>query len=418
MDFLGYLGGAFVGGIILNAMPCVLPVLTLKVYHLIETVGDDEAEPKKHALAYLMGTTSVFLLFALVVVGLRSVGETIAWGKQFQYPHFIAGLVLVIFTFGLNALGVFEINFSMQQKRRSGLWGSYFNGVFAAVMSTPCTAPILVSAASVAMAIDTPHWQTLPILTIIGVGLALPFVLVSFVPQLAALLPRPGAWMETFKHLMGFTLLGTAVWLFGVLQAQVTPASANAFLWLLLFVGVGLWAAQRFASPGLSIGRRLGVRFAIAGVLVLVAGRFVGLEAAEPRAPVAQHEGSVVGGVENGHIAWQTFTAQGVKDAQASGKHVFMDYTAEWCAACKANESAFLETETVRAALQKTGVVAMKADMTNENAELEQWLSDLGRNAIPAYAIYMADGSVDLLPVAITAGLVADHLYSAVGLKP
>lgn len=422
MEFIAYLPLAFLGGAILNVMPCVLPVLTLKVFHTIEVYGQEDARPRLHALAYGAGTTLAFVGFAAIIVALRASGELLGWGMQFQHPPVVAGVTALVFVFALNALGLFEINVSLRgDSGRHGVSGSLANGVLAAIMSTPCTAPFLGSAAAIALAADTPDWVTLSLFAAVGVGLASPYMVIGFVPALGRLLPRPGKWMETFKHLMGFTLLGAVVWLFGAFQSQVTPQSANLFLAFLLVAAVGAWAWGRFAALHHTTLRRVLVRGGVVAGIGLAGSQLLAFERPVARAAmVAACAGDVDDDpiIQAGKIGWRSFSPEVVQRELERNRPVFMDYTADWCAACKTNEKVFLETDTVRGALLETGILPMMADMTNENEVIEAWLEKLRRNGkpvsgIPAYAIYMPDNTVDVLPVTITAELVAERLRAA-----
>jgi len=412
-ELLSYIGLGLLGGLILNVMPCVLPVLTMKVFHLLEHGQGGARVRRLHGVAYAGGVLLTFLVLALAVVALRASGERIGWGMQFQHPPFIAGIVALIFTFGLNALGVFEWSVSMSGRPgHHGYGGSFANGIFAAVMSTPCSAPFLGSAAAFALAAETSWWQTVTLFACIGVGLASPFLAVSFVPAIARMLPRPGPWMETFKHLMGFALLGAAVWLFSVLQAQVSRASSAAFLLFLLVLAMALWATHRFGGVIHGTGRRIGVR-AVSAAVVLVAGsqliHFQPVEHAGVRT-IGDANGPVVA---DGKIVWAPFSVQQVAAARAGKRPVFMDFTADWCVNCKTNERVFIETGAVRESLQKGHILPMKADMTNENEEIQSWLDKLGRSGIPAYVIYLPDGTTDLLPEVITTAMVVERLEAA-----
>lgn len=425
---------ALLGGLVLNVMPCVLPVLTMKVFHAVEHGGGDKRARQLHGVAYTAGVVSAFLVLAIGVLALRTAGKHIGWGMQFQHPEFVASLVALIFTFGLNSLGVFEWTLSLSTRPgQEGYGASFGNGVFAAVMSTPCSAPFLGTAAALALAAGTPAWLTVAIFVAIGLGLASPFALVSFVPAAGKLLPRPGAWMETFKHVMGFTLLAAAVWLYGTLQAQISRAAATDFLYFLLVLAVALWGTHHFGGVLHGAARRYTVR-ALATGLVLVAGwQLVHFE--RERKPTEGATRAVNGAplldpmhaaapppsdatalavadattattapepvddvLREGHVAWVPFDPTRIRAALANKRPVFIDFTAEWCANCKTNERVSIETDQVRGALDKAHFLPMKADWTNEDELIGQWLQQLGRSGIPAYVIYYPDGTRDLLP--------------------
>lgn len=411
-QFLSYLGAALLGGLILNIMPCVLPVLTMKVFHVVEHAKEDKRTFLFHGLFYTAGVMSLFSVLALLVIALRASGEFVGWGMQFQNPGFVGVMTALMVAFGLNSLGVFEFSVSLGGGQNSkGYLSSFTNGIFASLMSTPCSAPFLGTAAAFALASGTSWWQTLLMFEGIGFGLASPFLFISLVPGLARLLPRPGQWMVTFKQLMGFTLLGAAVWLFGVLQKQVTPESSTWFLGFLVLMSVALWGIHTFGGLRYGAGRRIAVRVAALALVVLGVWQMVDLQPAALAAPQVVDLGAPV--VKDGHINWAPFDSARVAQERSRNRPVFIDYTADWCANCKANEKAFIEVESVRSSLQKTSILPMKADLTNDNEEIWAWVKEQGRSAIPVYAIYLPNGEVDLLPVTITSELLIKRLEEA-----
>lgn len=407
------LGAAFLGGVILNIMPCVLPVLSLKVFKIIEQGSDDPRGNRLHGIAYSLGILATFALFSAAVIAIKVSGEVIGWGMQFQNPAFVAALTGLMVVLGLNGLGVFEFAVSVSGAGKDGYWGSFGNGIVASIMATPCSAPFLGLAATFAFAAGTSHLFTLAIFQFIGLGLAFPFVLISFVPAISRLLPKPGAWMVTFKKLMGFTLIGAAVWLFGVLQGQVSRDGATWFLGFLVLLSIGLWSAQHFGAFHYSTARRLTVRGLVLLGLIGSGAKMIDLEK-----PVEEAKaGSVVldapAVTADGKINWADFNTFRVSLEHKRQRPVFMDYTADWCLNCKTNEKLFLETTEVRKALTDTGILPMKADWTNEDEEITKWLGGLGRSGIPAYVVYYPDGSRDLLPEVITQEMVLTVLAKA-----
>jgi thiol:disulfide interchange protein DsbD len=330
MELMNTLTLAFLGGVILNVMPCVLPVLTLKVFHVIEHQDLDARANKIHGLAYALGILLTFAAFAAVIVGLKMAGERVFWGVTvFKHPPVIASLCILMLVFGLNALGVFEFSVSVNSENSDGYKGSFVNGIIATLMALPCSAPILASATGYAVAADTAAWITVLIFLFIGLGLAFPFLLISFVPATGKILPRPGAWMETFKHVMGFTLLAAAVWLYGVLVSTVTSSSATWFLALLLMIGISLWAINRFGGLQYSRVRRLGVRGL--SVLAAVAFAFFFVTLDKP-VTASEQEGFVLDAepVKDGHIQWIDYTPNYVAITQKQRRPIFVDFTADW----------------------------------------------------------------------------------------
>jgi thiol:disulfide interchange protein len=410
-----FAGLAFLGGVILNVMPCVLPVLTMKVFHVIEGGQDDPSTTRKHGVAYAAGVQATFLVFASIVVGLKLAGSAVGWGMQFQNPAFVAALCLLMVVFGLNALGVFEFTVSVAGKHRDGYGESFFNGVVASVMATPCSAPFLGPAAAAAMGSDAIWYETFIILNLVGVGLAFPFLIISFVPAAARLLPRPGAWMETFKQVMGFSLLFAATALYWVLLKQISADSAGLFLAFIAATGMGLWAIDRFGGLMYGTARRYGVRFAVIGLLVFTATTSLRFDAAANTHNAVAHTEPVV---KDGKINWTGFSPSRVELARKRGRPVFVDYTADWCANCKTMEKTVLETDAIRSALTKTNVLPVKADWTNEGDEIFAWLQKVGRSSIPTHVIYYPDGTYDLLPELYGADTLVEKLEKASAKHP
>ena len=409
---------AFVGGLILNIMPCVLPVLTMKVFHLIEHADDDASSHRKHGLAYGAGVLTLFLVLAGVLVALRQAGEYVGWGMQFSDPGFVAVMVTVVFVFGLNALGVFDFEVAVQSDQRAGYFGSFVNGLVASIMSTPCSAPFLGSAAGFAM--SAPAWQMFVIFLTIGLGLAAPFVVFSFIPAAGKMLPRPGAWMETFKQLMGFTLMGAAVWLFGVLVTQTSPDSSKGFLWFLFAVALAVWAVGRFGGAIHSETRRIVIRLAAVGVAAVAGAGLIDLQPPDRGSAEVFAEGAdrydAGDALSCGEIDWRPFDSDVIMDTLASNRPVFVDYTADWCMNCKANERLFIEVDRIREVFAETQILPMKADLTVENDEIRAWLQPFPYSGIPVYVVYLPGGETityDLLPQAITTSMVADRLLAA-----
>lgn len=410
---------ALLGGLILNVMPCVLPVLALKAFHVLEQSSHHPRERRLHGIAYSLGTMSLMVALATVAVVLKHVlGRTVHWGSQFQSPYFVAAMVAVVFAFALNALGVFEITVGLSEKEeREGYAGSYANGLFAAVMATPCSAPFLGTAVAFALAGDTPAWQTELIFALIGLGLALPYLLLCFVPALAKRVPRPGPWMETVKQLMGFTLVVTAVWLFRALQKQISVESTNSFLFFLVFLAVALWAGGRFGGAAVSARRRWAVRLGQLGLVGFAGFLLLTFDKVESTACLDQTSAppTVLAEdvVKDGHLRWVPYHPTRVEQEHARSRPVFVDFTATWCTSCQANDKAFIETDLVRGTFVKTGILPMQVDMTNDNPEGDALMKKFGREGIPIYVILMPDGTIDLLPQVITAEMVAERLNEA-----
>ncbi len=405
-SFLGLLGAAVLGGLVLNGMPCVLPMLLNKVFSAMKQAGMEAAERRRHGLAYASGTIVAFVIFAGIVAALRASGKQLGWGMQFQNPLFVGAMIAVVFLFALNALGLFEITFGMRRSGADGtLFGSFANGLLAAVMATPCSAPFLGTAAAFAMGMDVPAWKTVVLFAAIGLGLALPFLALTFVPALAGLMRRirPGVWMEHLKQLMGLVLLGTCLWLFGTLLHQVGDDAGTRFLWFLFLMTLIVWLGARLAGLEHSALRRWSVRSGQLALLVISARALVDLKPLPPpEACPAPSAASAFAPVKDGRIAWVSFSGARVKAEAEAGRTVFLDFTADWCTSCQANDKAFIETDAVRGALVRYGVLPMRADMTNENPEASAVLESLKISGIPAYILLLPSGERQVLPMVLT----------------
>jgi len=405
---------AFIGGLILNVMPCVLPVLTLKLYGLIEQTDITAKEQRSAGMAYTGGILASFLGLAAVILMLKMVlGIQVDWGFQFQYPPYVAALATIVFVFGLSLFGVFEIpaigvGAAADASDKEGLAGYFLTGVFATLLATPCSAPFLGPA--IAYAFSAPPVIMLAIFALVGFGLAFPFLLIAFVPALYQFLPKPGPWMETFKQLLGFTLIATAVWLTDVLMAQIGADRTTGFLAFLMFCAMGAWIFGHFGGVA-ATGRRQLTAALVAGGVMLGAGMyFLDMEFADE----APDNGELATHLDYSHeIPWQPFSEDRV--AALAGTPIFMDFTADWCLTCKVNERTILETNAVRTAMADAGVVALKADWTRRNDVITEWLHRYGRAGVPMYVVMSPDQSKppQVLPEVITPGMVIEAIAKA-----
>jgi suppressor for copper-sensitivity B len=370
---------ALVGGLILNVMPCVLPILSLKIFGLVRSAGHGRAEVVRGALATSAGILVSFLALALAAVAARAAGAAVGWGVQFQRPGFVAFLAVVVVLFCLNLWGLFEIPLPQRLARiggagpREGMAGHFFSGLFATLMATPCSAPFLGTAIGFALAQRAP--VVLAVFAALGVGMAFPYLLVAAAPGVARSLPRPGEWMETVRGIMGFLLAGSAVWLFYVLSLQVSSAQLAAIQLGLLGIALFTWMQRRVGA-----GRALR-SVAAAGVIAAVAVTLVAAASSPGRAAAQQTAAA-------GLIPWVVFDRAKAESLAAAGQLVFVDVTAAWCFTCKANERLVLDTPEVARAFAESGVVPMKADWTNKNDEIAAFLAEHGRYGIPFYLLY------------------------------
>ena len=402
---LGILALALLGGLILNAMPCVLPVLSIKVFGLVRSAGEGTGGVSRAMLATALGILVSFWALALAAIGARAAGSAVGWGVQFQQPGFVAFLASVVVLFSLNLWGVFEIPLPGRLAAiggapgREGTAGHFLSGLFASLMATPCSAPFLGTALGFALSQKAP--TVLATFTAVGIGMASPYLALAAAPGLARFLPRPGAWMETLKGTMGFLLAASAVWLFYVLSSQVSPQRLALVQLALLGLALVVWLGSR--------GRYGLLRPAAAVVLAAAVAGTVWLAGSEGRAAV--HTGEPVQTL----IAWVPFDRAKAEELAAQGKPVFVDVTADWCFTCKVNERLVLETPEVAGAIKDQGVIAMKADWTNQNKEIAGFLAEHGRYGIPFYMVYRAGGERHVLSELLTKEAVLTALRGARG---
>ncbi len=399
---------AFAGGLILNLMPCVLPVLSLKVFGIIHSAQQAKSTVIRHGLLFTLGVLLSFWILAGTLILLQAGGEQLGWGFQLQSPAFIVVLTSLLFVFGLNLLGVFEIGTSLtalgqKGEHSNGNLSSFFNGVLATIVATPCTAPFMGSA--LGYSLSQPPFVAMLIFTALGLGMAAPYLVISFVPNLAKLLPKPGAWMETLKQVMGFLLLATVIWLLYVLSQQIDSLAISLFLGCLLLLGIAGWILGRWGTLMTDNGPRktakiIATTIAIASV---ICGIYItGL--AGPSSSLA-HESEGV------PLAWQPFSPSELERLRQANKPVFIDFTAAWCLSCKVNERIALYNDQVVAAFKERGITTMKADWTNRDATIAQTLAAYGRNSVPLY-LYFNAGMAEpiVLPEILTPGIVLDAL--------
>jgi len=369
------------GGLILNAMPCVLPVLSLKVFGLVQSAGHGRREVVRGSLATAAGILVSFWGLAAAAVAARAAGAAVGWGVQFQRPGFVAFLAVVVVLFCLNLWGLFEITLPWRVARlagggpREGVAGHFATGLFATLMATPCSAPFLGTA--VGFALGQEVGIVIAVFTAIGVGMALPYLLLAAWPGAARLLPKPGPWMDTLKGAMGFFLAAAAVWLLYVLASQVSAERRAAVELALLALGLLVWMRHR-AVVGSSLRRAaaVGVLAAAVAPLLLAAAGEAGAATAGAAEPARRL------------IAWVPFDGARAEALAARGTPVFVDVTADWCFTCKVNERWVLETPEVAAAFREHGVVPMKADWTKKDREISDFLAAHGRYGIPFYLLY------------------------------
>ena len=408
--FGGWLLLAFLGGVILNIMPCVLPVLSLKVFSLLKHAGQTRGQAFAYGLAYTLGVVLSFVVLAAALFALRGLGERIGWGFQLQNPAFVVTLTLLLFVFALNLIGVFEMGVGLvgadsKVARRKDLLGSFGTGILAAVVGAPCVGPLVGGASGVALQADP--LTGISVFAMLGFGMAFPFLLLSVFPKLAAYLPKPGAWMEAFKQAMGFVLFAVVVFLLWVVGQSGGVEGMVALLLALLLAALAAWIYGRWAavsSPSQTRRRASVLALLLLGLSLWGGARFVG-----------QSYAAAVGGVSerSAEAFWQSWSKERVASELAAGRSVFVDFTASWCLICQVNKRTALRTAGTRELFEAHGIVPLEADWTRYDAAITDALESYGRSGVPLYLLHTPDGKTEILPQNLTPAIVREAVESA-----
>ncbi len=395
---LGAIGLAFIGGIILNLMPCVFPVLFLKGLALVQSSGEERKELRSHGLVYTLGILVSFWAIVAVLLILRAGGSQAGWGFQLQSPTFIVVLASFIFFFALSLAGMFDIGLSLtsvggELAQKQGYTGSFFTGVLATVVATPCTAPLM--GAAIGFALVQPAWITFAIFTALALGLATPYLLLSFQPAWTKILPRPGAWMEVLKQLTAVPLFATAIWLayvYGSLNSGGAASPSEGVYKLSLLLGCFLV----LAIAGWVLGKWPAKWGSFAAAVALIAVALA--------VPLYQPKDT--------NLVWTPYSQGALDAARKDGKPVFIDFTAAWCLSCQVNEKLVLHAADVQKQLSDRNVVLLRADWTKYDPEITKELASLGRSGVPTYVLYPVAESAapDVLPEVLTKDLVLDAI--------
>lgn len=402
------IAAAFLGGIILNLMPCVFPVISLKALSLIRH-HESPSHARAEGLAFLLGVVVTMVALTAVLLLARAGGASVGWGFQLQSPLVIAALILVMLGSALNLLGLFEVGLSIQRVGevggdRGGLVGSALTGALAIIVATPCSAPFMASA--VGYALTQPPLVSVVIFISLALGFAAPFTLISFFPVLARILPKPGAWMITLKQGLAFPMLGAVGWLIWVLERQAGSAALAAILACCLLFSFAAWLYGMAQKRRMMGQRHVVLHVATAFFLALVVVPLLNLNSFAT-APAETEAASPAAAA----VAW---SPQNVDAIKGQGKPILVNFTASWCITCQVNDRTSLSTQAVKAAMARTSTIYMVADSTKYNPDVEQALSDFGRGGLPLYVVYPADGSKPVvLPQVLTPGIVISALDQA-----
>jgi thiol:disulfide interchange protein len=411
-SMLRYVGFALIGGILLNLMPCVFPVLFIKALALVQSSTAERRAMRVHGLAYTAGILVSFWIVVAVLLALRAGGQQLGWGFQFQSPVFVAMIALLLFFLALSLAGMFEIGLSVTSAgsslaKKHGLAGSFFTGVLAMVVATPCAAPFL--GAAIGFALVQPAVVAFAVFTALGLGLALPYLLLAFQPAWTKLLPKPGAWMELLKQATAIPIFGTVIWLVW-LFAQLAGATALiGLLTAFLLLGIAGWVLGRWPA------RLPATAMAVAILLLAVAAPVYAVRIfPAPESVARTSSGTDLAALKStDHTrGWQPFTPDVVAQYQAQGRPVFVDFTADWCLSCQVNERVVLERPEVLNKLADGKIALVRADWTRHDEDIARALATLGRSSVPTYALYPGTPGAParVLPEVLTTNTVLDAL--------
>jgi thiol:disulfide interchange protein len=386
---------AFLGGVILNLMPCVFPVLFIKGLALVESSRHPQAKVRAHGLVYTLGILVSFWVVVAVLLALKAGGHQLGWGFQFQSPGFVAVIALLLFFLGLSLAGMFEIGLTVTNAGSSlaaahGYVGSFFTGVLAMVVATPCTAPFM--GAAIGFALAQSAGVAFAVFTALALGLAAPYLLLTFQPTWMRHLPRPGAWMEVLKQATAVPIFATVIWLVWLFASSAGVDALTALLAAFLLLAMAGWILGRWPA------RRIPSVFAVSVIVLAVATPLYALW----RFPSVS--------VNTAQAGWQPYSRAAIEQYRAQGHPVFVDFTARWCLSCQVNERVVLNRDDVRRRLHDSGIVLVRADWTKHDESIASALTELGRSGVPTYVFYRPGQPALLLPEVLTPGVVFEAL--------
>ncbi len=387
---------AFLGGIILNAMPCVFPILSIKILSFIEQSQGSKEKLFHHGLVFSAGVLTTFLAVSALLIFLRASGEAIGWGYQLQSPWVVSLLIYLFVVIGIVFMGNIVLgssfgNLGTLVQNQKDLTSSFFTGVLAVVVASPCTAPFMGPA--LGLALLQPGLKSIVIFLALGIGFSLPYLILSIYPQLLSKLPKPGEWMQTLKQIMAFPMWASALWLAWVLSSQVDMQSVFAVLLGALLIALGLWLMEKTQNSA-SILRRLTLIFSLG---LMIFSIWLLPIASDNNSPSLKNE-------EN------AFSVQKLNSLRSEQKMVFLNFTADWCITCKVNEAIALNQDKVKKVLDEKNIIYLKADWTRKDPEIASMLASYGRTGVPLYLLFPSQGDPIILPELLTEDLLLDFL--------
>ena len=387
---------AFLGGIILNAMPCVFPILSIKILSFIEQSQGSKEKLFHHGLVFSAGVLTTFLAVSALLIFLRASGEAIGWGYQLQSPWVVSLLIYLFVVIGIVFMGNIVLgssfgNLGTLVQNQKDLTSSFFTGVLAVVVASPCTAPFMGPA--LGLALLQPGLKSIVIFLALGIGFSLPYLILSIYPQLLSKLPKPGEWMQTLKQIMAFPMWASALWLAWVLSSQVDMQSVFAVLLGALLIALGLWLLEKTQNSA-SILRRVTLIFSLG---LMIFSIWLLPITSDNNSPNLKNE-------EN------AFSVQKLNSLRSEQKMVFLNFTADWCITCKVNEAIALNQEKVKKVLDEKNIIYLKADWTRKDPEIASMLASYGRTGVPLYLLFPSQGDPIILPELLTEDLLLDFL--------
>lgn len=403
---------AFLGGLILNLMPCVFPILSMKALHLVSLNARERKHARAEGLSYGAGVVAMFLVLAAVLYAIRATGQNLGWGFQLQNPVMVAALAWLMFVIGLNLIGAFDLRVAfggkvLVEEKHHPLIAAFLTGVLATLVATPCSAPFMATALGVALVQPVPI--ALGVFAMVGVGLATPYVVLCFAPMLQRALPKPGAWMETFRQILAFPMFATAVWLVWVVALQGAAEAVLITLTGMVMLAFAIWLLDRRAKKG---GPRRAVTVVGMGIILGTIALLTTIEQAEPVDQAFE--------AQNGHANYEPFDVEQLDHALRDGdRPVFVNMTAAWCITCLVNEKVALNTDEVRSIFADHNVLYFKGDWTNQDPAITAYLQSYGRSGVPIYVFYGAPDPETgkrpdpvVLPQILTAQVIRDTVQN------